>query len=163
MAILDGLQWDMLRDGFQIAMCCVILLCLVWQRRKFRRHLAGVSSTQRPASFSEEVLWQTLRQQTEQSLEVISAAVQAERAKLQPLLDAADVPRFRANSEITAEHVPFCLGKGDVQSEVAEQRSCCDDIHGLAARGFSAREIAGQIQRPIGEVELALRLQRGVC
>lgn len=159
---LDALRWDLLADGIQVALCGVILVCLVHNKLNYKRLLPEPPRRGAPPVFSQEVLLQTLRQQAEQALASIRAAVDAEEAKLQQVLGAAGVPRPVEPTgavEIPAEHLPFRLGDGEPAGlETLPGR--CAGWGELAAQGLTPRQIAAQTGRPAGEIELALKLQR---
>jgi len=80
LTFLDALRWDLLADGIQVALCGVILVCLVHNKLKYKRLLPEAPRRGAPPVFSQEVLLQTLRQQAEQALASIRAAVDAEEA-----------------------------------------------------------------------------------
>jgi hypothetical protein len=158
LTILDALRWDLLADGIQVVLCGVMLLCLVHNKRKYKRLLPEATQRETPPVFSQEVLLQTLRQQTEQALASIRAAVEAEETKLQQVLGAAGVPRAVAENA-TAEHLPFRLGDGEPEGlETLPTRY--GGLGELAAQGLTTRQIAAQTRLPAGEIELALKLQR---
>ncbi len=160
MAMLGELPSEVLWDGIQVVLCGVIFAGMLRQRRNFRRRLEELSTSQPPTCFSQEVLLQTLRQQTQQVLNAISAAVEAERSKLQPLLDAGQAEPLRPKSGSTPEPVVFPLSPEMIQADTELEGARSEDIHDLAARGLSARRIAERMRQPVGEVELALQLQR---
>jgi len=162
MSLLDAVRWDLLSNGIQIFMCAVILGCLIRRRLKFRFPGAHAETGSPAPVFSQEVLLQTIRQQTEQALQSILTAVEAERDKLQRLLVSADVPHRPVAAQIAetaADQIPFRLGESD--PEVTDQ-SRYAGLKGLADRGLSPRQIADQVKLPAGEIELALKLQRSV-
>jgi hypothetical protein len=159
MDMLQGLRWDLVRDGMLMLLCSAILCAIIARRWMGRRRVAEASPADRPLSFSQEVLLQTVRQQTRQALESILAAVEAERSKLQPLL-SAEPPCLPPGSGLAPEHVPFRLGEDDFESGLSGESDPYAAVRSLEASGLSVREIAGQINRPAGEVELALRLRR---
>jgi hypothetical protein len=159
MELLEGLRWDLICDGIQMLLCAGILCAMFARRRLNRRRLPEASLAERSSSFSQEVLLQTLRQQTRQALESILAVVEAERSKLEPLL-SAEPPCLPPEAGLAAEHVPFRLGEDDLRSDSAEEPDPYGAIPRLEASGLNVRQIAEQIGRPAGEVELALRLQR---
>jgi hypothetical protein len=158
LAFFEALRWDMVADGIQVLLCGVILACLVHNKLRHKRLLPEASHRGPPPVFSQEVLLQTLRQQAEQALASIRAAVDAEQTKLQQVLGASEVP-LPPEETAAAEHVPFRLGdseplgRGSLQSRYA-------GLGELAAQGLTARQIAEQTQLPAGEIELALTLQR---
>lgn len=163
MTFLDAVRWDRVSDGIQLLLCGVILACLVHNKLKHKRLLPDAGLQIKPPVFSQEVLLQTLRQQTEQALASIRAAVEVEQTKLQHLLGAGAVAcpaEERAEAEMAAVNVPFRLGTGDPAGTLSS-RNRFAGLQELAARGLTARQIAAQAQLPAGEVELALKLQRG--
>lgn len=162
MAFFDAVSWDRASDGIQVLLCGVILACLIHNKLKHKRLLPDAARRGQPPVFSQEVLLQTLRQQTEQALASIRAAVEAEHARLQQLLAASAVPcpaEERSDAETAVEHIPFRLGNGDPEGAVSLRRRFAG-LPELAARGLTARQIAAQTQLPAGEVALALKLQR---
>lgn len=161
MNMLETVRWELVSQGIQVVMWAVILGHFVRQRRKSRLSGALAETADPTPVFSQEVRLQTLRQQTEQALHSISAAVAAEREKLQGLLASADVPPLSAAAPIAepaADLIPFRLGESDAAAAVP---SWVTALKGFSARGLSPREIAAQMRMPVGEIELALRLQRG--
>jgi hypothetical protein len=160
MSLLEAVRWDLLSQGIQILVWLVILVYFV--RQRLRQQPSGVPAATRAAAplFSQEILLQTIRQQTEQALQGILAAVEAERDKLQRLLVRAEVPRLpptAPDAETAAAHIPFRLG--ETPSELVD-RSRYAGLKELGGRGLSLRQIADQLKLPVGEIELALKLQR---
>jgi hypothetical protein len=162
MTFFEAVRWERVCDGLQLLLWGMILACLIHNKLKYRRMLPEAASQGRHPIFSQEVLLQTLRQQAEQALASVRAAVEAEQTKLQQLLEAAGEPSPPGESAaagVAAENIPFCLGRVDPAGPVS--------LHGrfaglqeLAARGLTARQIAAQTKLPAGEIELALKLQR---
>jgi hypothetical protein len=162
LTFLDALRWDMLADGIQVLLCGVILVCLVHNKLKYKRLLPEAPRRGAPPVFSQEVLLQTLRQQAEQALASIRAAVDAEEVNLQQFVGAAGVPRPvepASAAEIPADHIPFRLGGGE-PAGLGTLPGRCAGLGELAAQGLTPRQIAAQTGRPAGEIELALKLQR---
>lgn len=162
LAFFEIVRWDRVSDGFQLLLCGVILACLVHNKLKHKRLLPDPALQGKLPVFSQEVLLQTLRQQTEQALASIRATVEVEQTKLQQLLGATGVPspdEARAQTEIATENVPFRLGNGDSMGS-GSLRSRFAGLQELAARGLTVRQMAAQTQLPAGEIELALKLQR---
>jgi hypothetical protein len=154
----EAMNWDVLRDGVQIVLCVVALAGVFLRCRRDRRHrVRAVSEGPRPM-FSQEILLQAARQQTEQALAAILSAVETEREKLQTRLPPTDPPAGKAPAEID-EAAPFRLGAEHPPDAGTRGRRPDAGIHALAARGLSVRQIAGQMGVPAGEVDLALRLQ----
>ena len=162
MTFLDAVCGDRVSDGIQLLLCGVILACLIHNKLKHKRLLPDAALRGKPPVFSQEVLLQALRQQTEQALASIRAAVEVEQTKLQQLLGAGAVPcpaEERAGTEVAVEYAPFRLGNGE-PAGAESLRSRFAGLQEHAARGLTARQIATQTQLPAGEIELALKLQR---
>lgn len=159
---IEGVRWELVSDGIQILMCTLILVCLILNQLKRRRRLPEPEARTAAAAFSQEVLLQSIRQQAEQGLQAILDVVEAERAKLQPLLTGAAVPRIHpepVESGLPPEPPPFRLGAGDPAVE-AEASTRYARLKHLAGQGLSLRQIADQTRLPAGEVELAIKLKR---
>lgn len=160
MASLGAVHWGMLVDGIQIALCAAILFFLVLGRWRNRRLQANAAAHDSAASFSEEVLLQSVRQRAETALSAIAAAVEAERIELQKVCDGGRPARRMHRVEATDPVPPFRLGEsGGKGTPPAGQKSYAG-IGGLAAGGLSPRQIAEQLKLPAGEVELVLKMNR---
>jgi hypothetical protein len=162
MTFFEALRWDLVADGVQVLMCGLILLCLLRNQLRYRRLLPPASHREKPPVFSQEVLLQTLRQQAEQALASIRAAVDAEEAKLQQILGGAGmVPASAENAgaEAPGESIPFRLGEGEPVG-LGAFTSRYAGLAELAAQGLTPRQMAAQTRLPAGEIELALKLQR---
>ena len=160
MSLLEAVRWDLLSQAIQILVWAVILVYFVHKRLKHRPSGAHAATAAAAPVFSQEVLLQTIRQQTEQALQSILTAVESERDKLQRLLVRADVPQLPVAApiaETAAAHIPFRLGESDPE---LTDRSRYAGLKGLCGRGLSPRQIADQMKLPVGEIELALKLQR---
>lgn len=159
MSYLEAVRWDLLGNGFQIALCAGILL--VWVRRRIRRRCAAQSepAAVRP-TFAQEVFLQTIRQQTEQTWQNILAVVETERDRLQRALAGAGVashtPEAESNGSADA-HAAFRWG----DPEPDGSGPCrYDALDALVEQGLSPRQIAERMNRPFGEIELALKVRR---
>jgi hypothetical protein len=159
-SLLAAMPWDLLSYGMPIVMCVGVLGWFARMRRKQRSAGAPAESGSPAPVFSQEVLLQTIRQQTEQALQRVLTAVEAERDKLQRLLAAAEVPQLCAAAPMaeTADvHRPFRLGESHPALSAPGPYA---RLRGLAGRGLSPRQLAEQTNLPLGEIELALKLQR---
>jgi hypothetical protein len=155
--LLDAVRWDLVGAGFQLALCALILGG--WARRRLRKRAqADGEVVAPPQAFALEVWRQTIRQQTEQSLQRIVSTVERERLKLQEVL--AGVGPLRPTAEADS------AGPGDGQ---AGFRWCGTEseeldfnryagVNELAQQGLSPRQIADRLNLPAGEIELALKL-----
>ena len=159
----EALRWDVVRDAVQIALCSVILVVLIRNKLKTKRFLAEGEGRDRAIPFTQEIRLQSIRQQTELALEAILKAVQAEQLRLQQAFDGADTRLPGAGTAADAaraEHLPFRLGEDIPPVSGRSGAGRYEGVHGLAAEGLSAKQIAEQLRLPSGEVELAVKLQR---
>lgn len=160
-SFLEGVRWDLVGGGFQIALCVLILGGWVRRRMK-RRPQAGVEARAALADFPREVFLETIRQETEQSHQRILAAVETERDRLQRVLARRGAPHPADDGEPG--------GSGDARAAFRWGASDADDtdrgryagLRGLAEQGLSPRQIADRLHVPAGEVELALKVRGGL-
>jgi hypothetical protein len=157
---LEAVRWDWLGSGFQITLCAGILFG--WVRRRVRQRSARQNepSAVRP-TFSQEVFLQVVRQQTELAWQNIQAVVEAERGRLQRVLAGGGGASLMADAENSGPAdalVAFRWGDPEPDGSGPCRYDALDD---LAEQGLSTRQIAERINRPVGEIELALKMRRG--
>jgi hypothetical protein len=164
MAGWDVLNWEVVCNTVQIALCSVILLFLVRNKLKAKRFPAEGERHDHAIPFTQQIRLQSMRQQTELALEAILKTVQAEQLRLQLAFDGADtcLPGAGATADApNADHLPFRFGQDDIPSVSAGSSvGRYAGVYGLAAEGLNARQIAERLRLPGGEVELALKLQQ---
>ena len=152
MSFLETVRWDVVGGGFQIVLCAVILGG--WLRRRLKKGTkAHAEAGAPPPVFSQEVLVQTLRQESEQALQRILAVVELERGRLQELLEQAGAPRGPAAVETARPPeapVAFRLGGGEKERS---GRNRYAGLKGFSTHGLSPRQIADQFNLPAGEFE----------
>lgn len=160
-SFLEAVRWDWVGDGFQIALCAVILVG--WVRRRIRKRAETRAEPSAPIpDFSQEVFLQTIRQQTELSLQRILAAVEAERDKLQHAPAYTGVLNPAAAAEIAGSEDPHSAFRwGDSEADETGRRRYAG-LKALAEQGLSSRQIADRLNRPAGEIQLALKLQGAI-
>jgi hypothetical protein len=159
--LLETVRWDMVAAGFQLVLCTVILGSWIL-RRAGKRSAASVAPAVAPPAFALEVMLQTVRQQTEHSLQCILSAVEAERDRLQQALACAG--SLPPASE--AEAVGPALALGGFRWGAAESDQSVTNryagLNGLAEQGLNPRQIADRMNLPAGEIELALKMRGAV-
>jgi len=163
MAGWEALRWDVLCNAVQIALCCAILVVLIRNKLKTKRFLVEGEGRERAIPFTQEILLQSIRQQTELALEAILKTVQSEQVRLQQAFDGADTRLPGAGTAAdaaSAEHLPFRLGEDVSPVLGGAGAGRYESVHGLADEGLSAKQIAEQLRLPSGEIELALKLRR---
>jgi len=156
---LEAVRWDWLGSGFQIALCAGILFG--WIRRRVRRRSAEQTepAAVRP-TFSQEIVLQAIRQQTEQAWQNIQTVVETERDRLQRVWAGAGGAPFTAEAESSAAAGALAAFRwGDPEPDGAGPCRY-DALDALAEQGLSPRQIAERMNRPFGEIELALKVRR---
>jgi hypothetical protein len=159
--LLETVRWDMVAAGFQLVLCTVILGGWIL-RRAGKRSAAGAAPAVAPPAFALEVMLQTIRQQTEHSLQCILAAVEAERDRLQQALACAGSLPPAAEADAVGPAV--ALGGfrwGGAESDQSSTNRYTG-LKGLAEQGLSPRQIADRLNLPAGEIELALKMRADV-
>lgn len=157
-SLLEIVRWDMVAAGFQLALCAAVLAGWI-RRRRSSRNAVGAAPEGPPKSFALEVMLQTMRQQAEQSLQCILAAVETERDRLDQVLAGAGCLR----TATAAESIEPMGGTGGFRWGAAEiddsrgQRYAA--LSGLAEQGLNPRQIADRLNLPAGEIELALKMR----
>ncbi len=163
MAGWDVLNWEVVCSTVQIGLCSVILLFLICNKLKTKRFPAEGERRDHAIPFTQQIRLQSMRQQTELALEAILKTVQAEQLRLQLAFDGVDTclpGAGEAADALSADHLPFRLGQGIPSVSAESSAGRYAGVHGLAAEGLSAKQIAEQLRLPGGEVELALKLQQ---
>lgn len=156
-SILEAVRWDMVAAGFQLALCAAVVLGWI-RRRRAATAAAGDILEAPPGTFAQEVRLQTIRQQTDQSLQCILAAVETERGRLQQAWAGAGAPPVGAGADTVSPALAsdgFSWGAAELDGPGAERYAAASE---LAAQGLNPRQIADRLNLPAGEIELALKL-----
>ncbi len=157
---LEGWRWDLWIGGFQLLLCVLILA-------RLRRGAGGrdgrrrISAAEGSLGFEGEILLQSLRQQAEQSLWRIRAALETEQARLEEIVRACEArrptPRESAAEEVSGLR-PFRLGEEEAERSSGERRYA--KLVEEAAAGCSLEEAAQRSGMSLDEAELALKVRR---
>jgi hypothetical protein len=156
-SILEAVRWDMVAAGFQLALCAAVVLGWIRRRRAVKGAAAAIPEAP-PGTFAQEVLLQTIRQQTEHSLQCILAAVENERGRLRQALAGAGALPVEAGADAVLPAVAsdgFRWGAAELDGRGVRRYAAAS---GLAAQGLNPRQIADRLNLPAGEIELALKL-----
>ncbi|MEJ5358172.1 MAG: hypothetical protein WHT06_05815 [Desulfobacterales bacterium] len=158
---MEGLRWDHWVGGLQLLLSALILARL---RRGARKPggRSGASAGEALPGFEGEILIQILRQQAEQSLWRIRAAVEAEQARLEEILSTVE-QRLQSPRETAAEAAslsrPFRLGEAaGEEASAAEERYA--GLVEQATAGCPLEEAAQRSGLSLDEAELALKVRR---
>lgn len=151
---LEALSGDLLGVALPTALGAGILCGWLCRRMKRRTAAPAEPDSVRPV-FSQEMHLQSLRQQAEQALRNILAAVEAERGRLQPVLAAA------ASSGVApTKGAPDAFRWGDSEDD-GNRAWRYEGLETLAEQGLTLRQMADRTGLPVGEVELVLKLRGG--
>jgi len=157
-SLLEAVRWDMVAAGFQLALCAAVLVGWV-RRRRIRRIAVGAAQEGPPKAFALEVMLQTIRQQTEQSLQGILTAVETERERLHQALSGCGALQPLTEAEAAGPSVAlegFRWGAAELDESGGDRYA---GLNGLAEQGLNPRQIADRLNLPAGEIELALKMR----
>ena len=151
--------WEVVIDGTQIFLCCLILLVLIRNKIKYKRLLLKTPHGENPQNFNTEFIVQAIRQQSDLAFTHIMETIDKERKTMDTY--------FELREPQMAPHLvhPSANG-GAVQAPDAETEAldAADTIYSeievLAGQGMSLEAISEELNVPRGEVELVLKLKR---
>jgi len=156
-------NWEVALDGFQIFLCCLILVFLVCNRKKSKLIKMKSSANANAGGFNTEIRIQSIKQQADQIFDTILNSINREKQNLERLFEAslaADMSKTAQLRITGAVHSPqygearFTMGQHEPTAETHQL------IETLAARGMGAGEIASQLKVPLAEVELLLKIKK---
>jgi hypothetical protein len=159
---MDGLLLDISHpDSFQKWMIVIAgsltIFYAVWRPMRRKK-----DPLQKPATFSLAGQREVERQLTELIVELekmarqMTAQIDTRAAKLELLIEEADARLAALKAAGTTPMQSSPIAAKQEISEIHDPRY--DRIYDLAAQGQSARQIAQQLDRPDGEIELILAL-----
>jgi hypothetical protein len=150
--------WEIFSDSIQILLCAVIIIFLIHNKMKYRQLVLKSSSAKAGAAFSDEILRQQIRQQTEQTFDAIIDYISKQRLALEGICHdeekAASQSPISINSSGSETAEDGLVEYGDLNSNDSVYKEIID----LGNSGLDYQEISKQVNVPRGEVKLILRL-----
>jgi len=151
--------WEIVLDGTQIFLGCVILLVLIRNKIKYKQLLLKGPNGGNAQNFNTEFIIEAIRQQSDLAFAHILETIEKERKTLNTYFDLRE-PQMAPH---LVESAPERLVAQTSDAEMAELNAAdtiyCE-IETLAGQGMSLEDISEELNVPKGEVELVLKLKR---
>jgi len=160
MAVMQN--WEVAVDGIQIFLCLVILFVLL---RNHRRRIKSDWTNPKQVSgqdFNVQVFSQTIGQQVGLAFTNIQNVVASEYHNLENVLQLQQVKHLshRPSEILPPQDPPHSCGAFENVKESADPGKLQTRIRQMTGRGMSPKQIAEELKKPLGEVELILSLQK---
>jgi hypothetical protein len=156
-------NWEVALDGFQVFLCCLILVFLVSNRRRSKLIDMKLPLNENAAEFYTEVMLQSIKQQADQIFDSILSSINREKQNLARLFEAIQVEsRSKTVKFNLAEAAPSPL-YSETRFTMGRHQSSADAhqmIETLAVQGIGAAEIASHLKVPLAEVEFLLKIKK---
>jgi hypothetical protein len=150
--------WDIMVDALQIILCGIILIFLIRNKIKYKQLLLKTTSSDKSASFENEILVQSLRQQTAQTFDAILEYIDQQRHGLQSYVENEAHHRYSspAGSQTNA---PQKINE-KINEEFGTDTNSADhgSILQLSESGLTPKQISQRVMASREEVELVLRM-----
>lgn len=151
--------WEIVLDGIQIFLGCVILLVLIRNRIKYKQLLLKRPNGEKPQNFNTEFIVQAIRQQSDLALAHILETIEKERKTLDAYFDLSE-PQMAPHLVETPPDRSAAQTPDDETAELNAADTIYSEIVTLAGQGRSLEDISEALNVPKGEVELVLKLKR---
>lgn len=151
--------WEIILDGIQIFLGCVILLLLIRNKIKYKQLLLQSPNGEKSQNFNAEFIVQAIRQQSDLAFAHITETIEKERKTLDSYFDLRE-PQMAPH---LVEPAPERLVAQPPDNETEELNAAdmiYSEIEILAGQGRSLEDISEALNVPKGEVELVLKLKR---
>ncbi len=156
--------WDVAIDGIQIILCFFILVVLLRYRKRNREIAPDKANRESGPSFNVQLSIESLKQKVDQAFANVAATVDAEQRKLDKVLSIGgsdrrgyDMAQYQTglHRQVHQEILPL-------SGDASENDPLHEQIHKLAVKGMSSRQISEELKTPLGEVELVLSLRESL-
>jgi hypothetical protein len=150
--------WEVALDGVQILLGGVILIFLIRNKKKFSRPTLNPSADNHSGAFSSEIILQSLKQQTEHTLDAIVNFINQERLALGNFYEIEEI-KHRNSFVFGSEDKILIDDQTDERRDSEAKVSDFEQILMLSKKGLDVKDISEKLNIPRGEVELMLRLK----
>ena len=156
--------WQIVLNVIGVSLWGITILYIIKNRLQNSRRLAKGRGNESARNFGEEILIQTVKQQSERAFEAISETMNKERNALQTLIEERNIDK-RKNPVFAKTANKRRVNFEDSKADWASGANPAIDRYGqvlrLANMGLSAREVAEEVKIPKGEVDLIIKLRKG--
>ena len=150
--------WDIMMDALQIILCGIILIFLIHNKVKYKQLILKNTSSDKSATFENEILVQSLKQQTTQTFDAIIDYIHQQRDGLQSYYENEEINRLSSPARLQTHAPEKIIEKmGD---EISTDTNTADhgNILQLSESGLTSKQISQKVMAPREEVELVLRM-----
>ena len=161
MVFLRTITWETALDVTGIALCCLIIICLVFNKIKYRRRLMDACLSDRVKTFGEDITHQMVKQQAETILYLVSCTLANELMILKEMTAAeGDVSYQSRRSKEGFWPRPEMDTQCDLLGPIpiGSEPDPYVKVTQLSQDGLSPQQIADKVKLPLGEIELLLKL-----
>jgi hypothetical protein len=150
--------WDIMMDALQIILCGIILIFLIHNKLKYKQFILKITRSDKSATFNNEILMQSLKQQTAETFDAILDYIVQQRHGLQSYYEDEENNRPssppRLQTKAPEEIIEKMSGEISTDTNAADH----DNILQLSESGLTAKQISQKVMAPREEVELVLRM-----
>ncbi len=151
--------WEIVLDGTQIFLCCLILLVLIRNKIKYKQLLLKMPSGENSLNFNTEFIIRAIRQQSDLAFTHIMETIDKERKTLDTYFELREPQMAPHLVQPSADHVAAQAPAAEA-AELKAADTIYSEIETLADQGMSLENISEELNVPKGEVELVLKLKR---
>jgi len=151
--------WEIVLDGTQIFLCCLILLVLIRNKIKYKQLLLKMPSRENSLNFNTEFIIRAIRQQSDLAFTHIMETIAKERKTLDTYFELRE-PQMAPHLVQPSPDHGVAQAPAAEAAELKASDTIYSEIETLADQGMSLGDISEELNVPIGEVELVLKLKR---
>lgn len=155
--------WDIMMDALQIILCGIILIFLIRNKLKYKQLILKTSRSDKSATFENEILVQSLKQQTAETFDAILDYIDQQRHGLQSYYENEEINRLSSPARLQTNAPEKIIDK--MSDEISTDTNAADhgSILQLSESGLTAKQISQKVMAPREEVELVLRMNTRVA
>ena len=150
--------WDIMMDALQIVLCGIILIFLIRNKLKYKQLILKTTPSDKFATFENEILVQSLKQQTAQTFDAILDYIDQQRHSLQSYYENEEINRLSSSARLQNNAPEKIIEK--MSDEINTDTNATDhgNILQLSESGLTPKQISQKVMAPREEVELVLRM-----
>ena len=150
--------WDIMMDALQIILCGVILIFLIHNKVKYKQLILKNTRSEKSATFENEFLIQSLKQQTFETFDAILDYIDQQRHGLQSYYENEEINRLSSSAYLQNHASEKNIGKKSNKISTDENAADHSNILKLFESGLTSKQISQKVIAPREEVELVLRM-----
>ena len=150
--------WDIMMDALQIILCGIILIFLTHNKLKYKQFILKTTRSDKSGTFENEILIQSLKQQTAETFDAILDYINQQRHGLQSYYADQEIKRPPSPPRLQTKSYEKVVEK--MSGEISTDTDAADhgSILQLSESGLTAKQISQKAMVPREEVELVLRM-----